>query len=372
MRLIWLIIVFFIAYGSLYPFNFDLSRAIPPNLLDWLLNWEQRTIRSDVIANILLFIPYGFFGALTIGQDKRRYLLFSLLVMLAVGIVFALILQLLQFYLPSRVPHAADATINAIGMLIGVMLAAYTSSERVKRLIPQGFRFRLAPALLVFALWIGWQFFPYIPVFESKQFGAGLDILVKSSWSLITWLENLTFWLAFYIVLGRVSGKAYSLNFLIGISIFILIIKLAMYRSHLGWSEISAVPLALLLQAKLEQNLKLWWLFLSALGLMIYSELAPFSFSGQINSVQWMPFENYLKGSTWNNLHSLLQESLLIAVMGYFLGRVLKSYRKGGVLLMFIMSIISVVQLFVAGQNPDITLWIISLGIAVLLERFSE
>ena len=124
MRLIWYIVILFIAYGSLYPFNFDFSRPLPADLGAWLLNWQQRTIRSDVIANILLFIPYGFFGALTVQQKQRRYTLVSILLMLSIGIIFAFCLQFIQFYLPSRVSHAADALLNAIGILIGISLAA--------------------------------------------------------------------------------------------------------------------------------------------------------------------------------------------------------------------------------------------------------
>ncbi|NVK22033.1 MAG: VanZ family protein [Kangiellaceae bacterium] len=372
MRLIWYIVIFFIAYGSLYPFNFDLSRQIPDDLMAWLLNWEQRTIRSDVIANVLLFIPFGFFGALTIQQETRRYPLLSIVLMLLGGVVFASLLQLLQFYLPSRVPHAADATINSIGILIGIALAAYTNSQRINRLIPERLRFRLTPALVVLVLWLGWQFFPYIPVFEGKQFGKGLSGIVNSQWSLHTWLLNLLFWLVFFYVLQRVVQKSYRLGLLIALSVFILIIKLSMFRSQLGWSELSSVPLALLIHQLTSERLRSILIALGALMALLWQNLYPWQWQQELNGFQWVPFKGFLQGSTWYNLSTLLRESLLLASIAYFFGRWLNSYRTSAAILFLTVVLMTGLQLCLSGKQPDITTLIMALVIGILIERLSK
>ena len=369
MRLIWYIVIIFIAYGSLYPFNFDLSRPLPEDLGAWLLNWQQRTIRSDVIANILLFIPYGFFGALTVQQKQKPYPVLSILWMLGVGILFAICLQFIQFYLPSRVSHAADALLNAVGILIGIALAAYSNSQRIQRMIPEHLRIAISPAFLVLFLWIGWQFFPYIPVFESQQFGQSLDTIVKSTWSLSLWLQNVLMWLIFYHLVKRVLGKEYRLGFIVLVSVFVLIIKLAMYRSQMGWSEVTAIPLAIIIHQMVSRQWMIPLLAVSSIVLLLWDSLFPLRFQESINSFQWLPFDDFLKGSTWYNLSQLIEESLLLASVGYFSAKWWMSYRWAASLLVFLAASITVLQLFIVGKKPDITLLVMAFVIGILLVR---
>lgn len=369
MRLIWCIVILFIAYGSLYPFNFDWTRPLPADLGAWLLNWEQRTIRSDVIANILLFIPFGFFGALTVQQQQKRYPLLSILMMIAGGIVFAICLQFIQFYLPSRVSHAADALLNTVGILIGISLAAYSNSQRIKRMIPVRLRLGISPALLVLFIWIGWQFFPYIPVFESKQFGQSLNTIVESTWSLAVWLQNVLFWIIFYDLMQRVLGKEYHLSFMVIVSIFTIIIKLAMFRSQLGWSEVTAIPLAIILHKSISRRWMTAFIATSSVAFLVWETLFPVIIQQKLNSFQWLPFDDFLKGSTWYNLSELIEESLILASIGYFCSRWWQSYRRGASFLLGLSVVLTLVQLFIVGKNPDITLSIMALVIGVLLIR---
>lgn len=372
MRLIWYIVILFIIYGSLYPFDFELGRDLPADFSQWLFSWHHRTIRSDLIANILLFIPYGFFGALTIKEEHRRWPLLWIAMTFVGGFLFALLLQLLQFYLPSRIPEAADALTNSIGILIGFAIAGFTNSQRVQRLIPRGLRFQLTPALLVLVLWLAWQFFPYIPVFESKQFGDGLIHITQSGWSLQLWLERVLFWMVFYYVLERVVAKKYNISVIIGITMFVLIIKLAMLRSQIGWSEISAVPLAILLHAYLGHGFRVALVVVGTATLFIWQNLLPWQWQSLMNNFEWMPFDNFLTGSTWNNLSALLRESLLLACFGYFLGKWLYSYKTAGALLTLFVVVVTALQFFIVGKQPDSTSIVMALVLAILFQRLAR
>ncbi len=375
MRLIWIIVIVLIGYGSLYPFNFDLSRQLPQDLLAWLGNWEQRTIRSDLIANILLFIPFGFIGALNIQQDNRKYPILSALCLILIGVGYALLLQLLQFFLPSRVPHAADALVNSIGILLGISMAAYTNSQRVRRLIPQQFQFQLTPALLVLILWLGWAFFPYIPVFEAKQIGIGIETVYQSGWQWQLWLTFLLFWLIFYFSFGRVMGRNYHSGILLALAIFIMVIKLSMFHSQLGWSEITAVPLALVIYRGLSEKIQLWLISLGALTLLVWQALVPWQWLGaeQVpNAIQWVPFKDFLGGSTWYHLSNLLEYSLLLSCLGYGIARWLKSFRLSIAIMLIIALIISSLQLFIVGKTPDVTNLIMVLILGFLFERIDH
>lgn len=375
MRLIWTIIILLIGYGSLYPFNFDWSRQLPIDLMDWMVNWEQRTIRSDLIANILLFIPYGFFGVLTIQQDSRRSPIISIFGLLLAGVVYALFLQFLQFFLPSRVPHAADAIINSIGILLGIMMAAYTNSQRIRRLIPQKLQFRLTPALLILALWVAWAFFPYSPVFEGTQLEKGIKTIYQSNWQLALWVKYGLFWLIFYYSLSRVMERHYQVSILLAISVFVVAIKLSMFRSQLGWSEMSAIPMALLIYRYLSAQGQVMLIAIGALGILVWEMLFPWQLHhslDSINHIQWTPFKAFLGGSTWQHLSRLLALALLVSSLGYALARWLRSFKKSAFAMLIIILIISSLQLFVVGKQPDITNVILVVLMAFLLERIDR
>lgn len=71
-----------------------------------------------VIANILLFVPWGFLMFLLLDRPERpRRRTYALTV--ATGFLFAIALQVWQVAFPTRVTPWADALSNAIGTMVG-------------------------------------------------------------------------------------------------------------------------------------------------------------------------------------------------------------------------------------------------------------
>ncbi|MGH6634735.1 MAG: VanZ family protein, partial [Gammaproteobacteria bacterium] len=103
MPAVLVLIALFIAYASLYPFEFVTPAEI--HLLPWLYS-ETRILRADVLANILLFVPYGFAVAFREHRNKRR------IWQLSAGFAMALALQWVQQFTPERVPALYDAFFN--------------------------------------------------------------------------------------------------------------------------------------------------------------------------------------------------------------------------------------------------------------------
>src|ERR1051326_6774327 len=56
-----------IAYGSLYPFEFSVPAAGPGPVQALLRTWANTPGRGDFLANVLLYMPLGFFAVLTLG-----------------------------------------------------------------------------------------------------------------------------------------------------------------------------------------------------------------------------------------------------------------------------------------------------------------
>jgi len=71
--------------------------------------------RGDIIANVLLYIPLGCFGVLSL----PRHLRLRLLVVVASGTLLSVIVELVQYFDAGRVTSAADVYANSAGTILG-------------------------------------------------------------------------------------------------------------------------------------------------------------------------------------------------------------------------------------------------------------
>ena len=79
-KLGWITVAIFvvIVYGSLYPFDFFFHGDDPFRAL-WATRF-QLTSRGDILSNVLLYLPFGFFAVQSLGaksliSDDRLYVL---------------------------------------------------------------------------------------------------------------------------------------------------------------------------------------------------------------------------------------------------------------------------------------------------------
>src|SRR5690554_5955680 len=120
MRLLLYSFVFLISYGSLYPFSFE-STSINEALQSPLFNFRLgNSGRGDMIANILLFVPFGFLALHSYPSNKA---LLRTIQILFVAFILAYLLQVLQLFVPRRTPSGSDAIWNLLGCLMGCALA---------------------------------------------------------------------------------------------------------------------------------------------------------------------------------------------------------------------------------------------------------
>ena len=88
-------------------------------------------ILMPIIANILLFVPLGFFTFLALDVPSRpRKVTYFMTVVTA--IVFATALYLWQQILPTRVTALADTVANGVGALAGAALGHTRKGVRIR------------------------------------------------------------------------------------------------------------------------------------------------------------------------------------------------------------------------------------------------
>ncbi|XHS79022.1 VanZ family protein [Burkholderiaceae bacterium UC74_6] len=112
----WLLLAWLalIVYASLYPFE---PWRWPPGQ-DWkalmALPWPRRLMTWDVQTNVVGYMPLG----LLLAARPRLRLMWAVLA----GVLLSYTMEVLQNFLPGRVPSSSDWLFNSVGTLAGALL----------------------------------------------------------------------------------------------------------------------------------------------------------------------------------------------------------------------------------------------------------
>ncbi|MBL8467698.1 VanZ family protein [Methyloversatilis discipulorum] len=118
LALLWALLI---AYASLHPLS-DFREG-GGDLLGFLsAPWPRYWTRFDVIANALGYLPLGFLLVPAASPWLRRLPALFVACLLATGLSIGL--EVLQHYLPTRVPSNLDVASNALGAAFGALLGA--------------------------------------------------------------------------------------------------------------------------------------------------------------------------------------------------------------------------------------------------------
>jgi glycopeptide antibiotics resistance protein len=109
--------IFIVLFATLYPFNF----SVPGNIsLQKLLNsFDNTSFLIDQINNLLLFMPLGF-GMTSILKRQNFKFPTKLIIISGMGICLSASVEILQSFLPSRIPTPADVINNTLGGILGL------------------------------------------------------------------------------------------------------------------------------------------------------------------------------------------------------------------------------------------------------------
>ncbi len=135
----------FIIYGTMLPFDFSASgEQVRAKLHRLEQDPWHRGSRTDLISNVLLFMPWGFL--LTIWRARRgtRFVA-ALILSLLSGALLSGSVELAQLYAPSRTTSVIDLSTNTLGSGLGSLLGWPSAlwvwprlSIRIRRMIASG------------------------------------------------------------------------------------------------------------------------------------------------------------------------------------------------------------------------------------------
>jgi glycopeptide antibiotics resistance protein len=110
------------SYAKVDPIPFEEIRHV-------LYRLEHKPISTQIlaiiiipiIANVLLFVPWGFFTFISLYTENRPTVQTYVLTIL-LGLSFTLAVEAWQYFLPSRVADVNDVIWNTVGTIAGAML----------------------------------------------------------------------------------------------------------------------------------------------------------------------------------------------------------------------------------------------------------
>ncbi len=181
--LVWLSLLYLllIAYASLFPLDWH-----PPLVWSNPLThpWPHSDSRSDVLVNVLAYMPLGLFLALSWRRFGR---LSSATLALLAGFGLSVGMEFLQEALPGRVSSIADIVHNTLGTLLGIMLAQVLSPDTLSGGWLREWRARLvvpgtlaSMVLVALVLWVAAELFPFVPSPDLTTIKHGVRPLIET------------------------------------------------------------------------------------------------------------------------------------------------------------------------------------------------
>ncbi len=165
-------------YGSLYP----LTGWHWPGGENWFLLFERRPrylSKSDLIANFLIYVPFGLLLAFGLKARFRRVWTLSGATILY-GMALSFSMESLQLFLPNRVSSLTDVAMNTAGAAAGASLALIFNPDtmlgrRLSYLRMRWFRPGLMTdlGLVILGLWALAELTPLIPSLDFANLSNG-------------------------------------------------------------------------------------------------------------------------------------------------------------------------------------------------------
>lgn len=324
-----------ILYGSLFPFRFFACTISPAALL---ATSGLPADRGDLLANILLYVPLGFFGLRALQRSGRSLLLITL-----AGAALSFAIETAQFCDSGRVPSMADVYANSAGTLVGAVAALW---------MPANFNF----AMLLLACWTGSRLLPYVPSIHLHKYWTAIrPVLVEPKLEPLDVFHYFALWLAAAVVLEAIAAnQRWVLPVLMAgvLAARIVIVDLA-----LAPSEILGTLLAAITWMAVISRLPSCAAVVAAIfaAFVIVQALAPFHFLATARHFGWVPFLGFMQGPRESGSRVFLEKSFTYGALVWLLVRAGMSFSLAAICSTTLVFCLRVAQIYLPGRSAEIT-----------------
>lgn len=355
--------------GTLYPFAFyqPLDGLGPVRTL--LGTLSDRPGRGDFLANILLYMPLGFFYVRAIPRSVPAPARIALAVLS--GAILSLSMELSQYYDEGRRPTATDVYSNVLGTALGAA-AGCVMQTNVRWPGLREAALNRVPILLLTA-WLAYRLYPYVPTIDLHKYWDALKpVVLHPSLTAYDLFRHTTIWLAIGALIGGIGGHRRAWLLFPLFAGTVLGAKVLIITTMLSLAEVSGAALALLLLLFLPSRKRLR-AGIAGLLLGIYVvtlRLEPFEFFPVPGPFGWVPFLSFTQGSIEVNVMSFLEKFFLYGSLIWLLSEALLPLWFSTALVGATLFLTSWAQTYLPGRSAEITDAVMALVIAAIIGVF--
>jgi glycopeptide antibiotics resistance protein len=384
---LWILYALFIVYATTLPFQFELDvpaaieelSRIPLSPLAAIEQGPPRPSITDMVQNVVLFVPFGILGLLSL-QRRGQIPILAVALVTLLGTALSVAVEVLQLFTPYRITSANDVMTNTIGSCLGAvaMLVAAPVAHRGAAMLGwmderarPAFSFVLATAtLLIVAAW-----HPFDASLRLGGIAFKLRELLADPWqvgiiadqggdflryalfamAMVVWMRVLD--LRRPVQMAALAGAAAA--FLVEMS------QIVIWARMPGLADAMVGAAGAAAGAFAEPRIRSWrparpMVLLVVLGVLAAAMmlLSPFEVTDERRAVQWMPFIDYLGIPPSRAVSNVAELVIAFAPVGYALRRLMPG-RSGwvGVTLTALVlgGALEYLQGGVSGRYPDVT-----------------
>ena len=370
----WLLaaITFLIVFGSLYPFSFSLDGAVAlarPGELP-----QAGMTRSDIAANVLLYLPLGTCLAWLLAP--RFGSVFAVVATTLIAATLSYAIEFAQLYETRRVASIADFACNTVGAFAGACLALALARTR-QNLHSSHFagllRHPVAAALLL--SWIGYRLAPFAPAFDTAEWASNFAPLAGGGWPEPgAFATHLLAWLILHFVGERLMpGRAFALS--AGSMSVVLAGRVLFADMGLAMAEVAGMAAALAAAPALARLPRMTAARLVAAALLLliaFQGLAPFDFQLAQDRIGLLPFGESLTQYRAANLADMFVRCFMNGALVWLLAQAGLSVFAATSLGAGAVFAVELLQTWLPGETAEITDPLLALcagGLIAVFER---
>lgn len=361
-----------VLYGTLYPFTFVADAHSGGLLAAFANSMFVRPGRGDILSNIVLFLPFGFFGMQALPRRMPKLLRYALV--FGLGIATSLAIECAQYYTPTRTTSLYDLALNSISALVGAaagrfnwqgLVAGGTDGVRPRSIFP----------LFLIAAWLGFRLFPYVPTIDLQHVKDALKPLLSiGSADPIDVLRHF----AAFLVLGRLLQavttplRANLILFVFGFGV--IAAKPFIMTKIISPAEVfGAIAGAVVWFAALgRMNSRTMIITIVFVASIAIQGVIPFELRADTGHFSFVPFSGFESGSMAANLQAFLEKVFLYGALIWMVGQTGASTEFSLVFNLVFLAAIEVAQTFIIDRSAEITdplLGVVMGVILITLER---
>lgn len=350
-RVLFLLSAVGIIYGSLYPFDFNFEMMPGYKIEELLLaDWEGQIGTLNLMTNVLLFVPYGLFGVLAFASWRWYW---GWLALALITVVVAFGVQVLQLWLPGRVPTFADGIINMGGLAMGAILAYVPPVRRLlTRRHAYGREIMALPFLLMLC-WLAYRLFPFVPSVAISSIKDGLrPILLEPELRPLSAFHNVVGWLVFAYLWERCRLPWLMLWLVIP---GVVLAPIGIADNALALHNVIGAAVALVawwaIRAQVRRPVEIVIVLL--MTMLLVQGLRPFEYGP--SAFTWLPFQGFLGGSMVVNMLSLLEKTFLYGSLVWLTLEASQSRVTALLLPVALLAVIEAAQTQIVTRSAEIT-----------------